>query len=65
MATPFLLSHDGVELQFATNHIGMSFMVNAPYFCAQHLRVLYTRNNFFTDRVFEDIGSYFYYFAAT
>ncbi|KAJ6806160.1 short-chain dehydrogenase TIC 32, chloroplastic-like [Iris pallida] len=22
MATPFLLSHDGIELQFATNHIG-------------------------------------------
>jgi WW domain-containing oxidoreductase len=22
MATPFLLSEDGIELQFATNHVG-------------------------------------------
>lgn len=24
MATPFSLSQDGIELQFATNHVGMS-----------------------------------------
>lgn len=25
MATPFMLSKDNIELQFATNHIGMLF----------------------------------------
>lgn len=23
MATPFMLSHDNIELQFATNHLGI------------------------------------------
>lgn len=26
MATPFMLSQDGIELQFATNHIGNIFL---------------------------------------
>ena len=58
MATPYLLSHDGVELQFATNHIGISFMVNAPYFVPQHVRILFAQNNFFTDQEVEDTAVY-------
>jgi len=30
MATPFSLSKDGIELQFATNHIGMSSITFSP-----------------------------------
>lgn len=27
MATPFMLSQDNIEMQFATNHLGMSFYI--------------------------------------
>lgn len=33
MATPFMLSQDGIEIQFATNHVGMNFV-----FSMHHLR---------------------------
>lgn len=28
MGTPFMLSQDNIEMQFATNHLGMAFRVN-------------------------------------
>lgn len=37
MAAPFTLSQDGIELQFATNHIGMNL---APFFVLAYLVIL-------------------------
>lgn len=45
MATPFSLSQDGIELQFATNHVGMSSDALAI------LRFLYTLAEAFKKKI--------------